>query len=513
VSTTEQELWASFSVTDKTGLEKLAAGLAKWRKLMASGGTAKAISAAGIEVTDISKITGFPEMMGGRLKTMHPLFLGPLLANRAVEEDLEAVREHGMVLTDVLVGNLYDFAGNPSIEQIDIGGPTQIRSAAKNFESVAVLVDPNDYDDFLAEMDANNGFVSLETRERLAAKAFAYTASYDAAIANWWAAQQQAKSGAALPSTHHIALVHDGNELRYGENPHQAGARFREVGTKTWLDTMVQHQGLKLSYLNLLDAEAAWRLAYAISTDKAVAAIIKHANPCGYALREGQAEAYRLAFSCDEQSAFGGIVAFNRPLTLATAELMFDAAQADVVIAPSYEEGVIDVLRKKRKNTRLLEAQPPEPIKLDIRQLGNSFLVQEPHHFAALRADWKVVTERQPTEQEWDDAELAHILDGYVKSNSIVMVEDGVAWGIGAGQQKRVDSAKIAAEKSGGRAKGGAVASDAFFPFADGLEAAAAGGATTAIQPGGSMNDDEVIAKANELKMAMIFTGERHFLH
>jgi phosphoribosylaminoimidazolecarboxamide formyltransferase/IMP cyclohydrolase len=309
----------------------------------------------------------------------------------------------------------------------------------------------------------------------------------------------------------HLALERV-QDLRYGENPHQTGARYRTIGATSWWDHVEQHAGMALSYLNLFDADAAWALVHDLG-DRPAVAIIKHANPCGAAVADTLAEAYQRAFECDERSAFGGIVALNRPVDAATVERMVAAAQADVVIAPSYDDGVIDALRAKRKNTRLLAAPPPGVERLQLRQLNGGFLVQDAHHFAAARADWQVVTERQPTDAEWADAEVAWRICGWVKSNSIVLVKDGTAWGIGAGQQNRVEAGQIAAAKASGRAAGGACASDAFYPFPDGIDAAADAGVAVIIQPGGSVSDDKTIARADERGVAMVFTGERHFLH
>ena len=309
-----------------------------------------------------------------------------------------------------------------------------------------------------------------------------------------------------------VALDRTDEQLRYGENPHQAGARYRTVGTRSWWDGITQHSGVALSYLNLYDADAAWRLAHDLG-DEPTVAIIKHANPCGVAVSADLATAYQLALECDERSAFGGIVALNRPVDAATVERMVAGPQADLVIAPGYEAGTIEALRKKRKNTRLLEAPVPEPTGLDFRQISGGFLVQSPHHFAAGRSDWRVVTKRAPTESEWRDSELAWRIVGHVKSNAIVLVKDGQAVGIGAGQQNRVESGEIAAKKAAGRASGGAAASDAFYPFPDGVDAAADAGVAVVLQPGGSVGDEKVIERADERGVAMVFTGERHFLH
>ncbi|HEX5588116.1 MAG TPA: bifunctional phosphoribosylaminoimidazolecarboxamide formyltransferase/IMP cyclohydrolase [Acidimicrobiia bacterium] len=497
---------ALLSVWDKSGLPEFARGLHElgW-ELVSSGGTATAIADAGVPVMPLAEVTGFPEMLDHRVVTLHPKVHGGILADRGKQSHLDDMEEHGIVAFDMVVTNLYPFVESPGIETIDIGGPAMTRAAAKNHAWVAVVTSPDQYDGILAEL-RDHGAVSESTRRALALEAFAHTAAYDAAIVEWL------EGDTTLPQHLRIALERVDVPLRYGENPHQEAARYRTAGTTSWWDSVEQHSGLALSYLNLYDADAAWRLAHDLG-DEPTCAIIKHANPCGVAVAETLADAYRLALECDERSAFGGIVAFNRPIDTATVELMTAGPQADVVIAPGYDDGVVEALRKKRKNTRLLEAAPPEPVTRDYRQISGGFLVQAPHHYAAQRSDWRVVTKRAPTEAEWTDAELAWRIVGHVKSNAIVLVKDGQAVGIGAGQQNRVESGEIAAKKAAGRAAGGACASDAFYPFPDGVEAAAAAGVAVVMQPGGSVGDEKVIAAADELGLAMVFTGERHFLH
>jgi phosphoribosylaminoimidazolecarboxamide formyltransferase/IMP cyclohydrolase len=499
---------ALLSAYDKTGIVDLAKGLVDlgW-DLVSSGGTATAIADAGLPVTDVADLTGFPAMLGHRVVTLHPKVHGALLADRDDPAHRADLEQYGIEPIDLVVVNLYPFRSDPSIELIDVGGPTMVRAAAKNHAHVGIVVDPADYDVVLDELRA--GALTAATRRRLARKAFATTAAYDAAIVGWL--DETADEPETLPPTVHLALERV-QDLRYGENPHQTGARYRTIGATSWWDHVEQHAGMALSYLNLFDADAAWALVHDLG-DRPAVAIIKHANPCGAAVADTLAEAYQRAFECDERSAFGGIVALNRPVDAATVERMVAAAQADVVIAPSYEDGVIDALRAKRKNTRLLAAPPPGVERLQLRQLNGGFLVQDAHHFAAARADWQVVTERQPTDAEWADAEVAWRICGWVKSNSIVLVKDGTAWGIGAGQQNRVEAGQIAAAKASGRAAGGACASDAFYPFPDGIDAAADAGVAVIIQPGGSVSDDKTIARADERGVAMVFTGERHFLH
>jgi phosphoribosylaminoimidazolecarboxamide formyltransferase/IMP cyclohydrolase len=497
---------ALLSAYDKTGIVDLAKGLVDlgW-DLVSSGGTAKAIAEAGLPVTDVAELTGFPAMLGHRVVTLHPKVHGALLADRDDPAHVADMEQYGIEPIDLVVVNLYPFRSDPSIELIDVGGPTMVRAAAKNHAHVGIVVDPADYDAVLDELRV--GALSAATRRQLARKAFAHTAAYDAAIVSWFDEAAEEK----LPPTIHLALERV-QDLRYGENPHQTGARYRSIGEPSWWDDVEQHAGMALSYLNLFDADAAWALVHDLGDQPAVA-IIKHANPCGAAVAPTLAEAYQRAFECDERSAFGGIVALNRPVDADTVERMVAAAQADVVIAPSFEPGTLEALIAKRKNTRLLSAPAPTVERLQLRQLNGGFLVQDAHHFAATRADWRVVTQRQPTEAEWADAELAWRICGWVKSNSIVLVKDGTAWGIGAGQQNRVEAGQIAASKAAGRAAGGACASDAFYPFPDGIEAAASAGVAVIIQPGGSVGDEKNIAKADELGVAMVFTGERHFLH
>jgi phosphoribosylaminoimidazolecarboxamide formyltransferase/IMP cyclohydrolase len=455
-------------------------------------------------------------MLGHRVVTLHPKVHGAILADRDDPAHQADMATYGIEPVDLVVTNLYPFGAAAEsfqhggsagpMDLVDIGGPALTRAAAKNHAHVGVVVDPDDYDAVLDELRAD-GALSPERRRALARKAFAHTAAYDAAVVTWFDEQDDE----TLPPTVHLALERV-QDLRYGENPHQTGARYRTIGSSSWWDDVEQHAGLALSYLNLFDADAAWQLVHDLG-DKPAVAIIKHANPCGAAVADTLADAYQRAFECDERSAFGGIVALNRPIDHDTVERMVAAAQADLVIAPGYEDGVLEALIAKRKNTRLLSAPEPTIDPLQLRQISGGFLVQDQHSFVATRADWKVVTDRQPTEAEWTDAELAWRLVGWVKSNAIILVKDGVAWGIGAGQQNRVESGQIAASKANGRAAGGACASDAFYPFPDGIEAAASAGVAVIIQPGGSVGDEKTIAKANELGVAMVFTGERHFLH
>jgi phosphoribosylaminoimidazolecarboxamide formyltransferase/IMP cyclohydrolase len=498
---------ALLSVWDKAGLTEFARGLNELGiELVSSGNTSTALEQAGIPVTSVAEVTGSPEMLDGRVKTLHPKIHGALLADLGKEEHRNDLDLHGIRPFELVVSNLYPFFERPEIETIDIGGPAMTRAAAKNHAWVAIVTDPGQYGTILEELHANDATIGDETRRNLAREAFARTAAYDAAIVEWL------EQDATLPDHLVLALDKSHEALRYGENPHQHAARYRQAGTTSWWDGIKQYGGLALSYLNYYDTDAAWKLVHDLG-DQPTCAIIKHANPCGVAVNNDLALAYQRALECDDKSAFGGIVALNRNIDTATVERMIAGPQADVVIARGYEEGTIEALQKKRRNTRILQAPPPTTEKRDIRQISGGFLVQDAHHFASTRNDWRVVTKVGPTDEQWRDLELAWRICGHVKSNSIVLVHNGQAVGIGAGQQSRVDSGEIAARKANGRAKGGASASDAFYPFEDGLDAAANAEVAAVIQPGGSTRDEHIIKRADELGLAMVFTGERHFLH
>ncbi len=639
---------ALISVSDRTGLADFARGLCRlgW-ELVASRGTAGALAAAGLAVTDAADYTGSPPMLGHRVVTLHPRLHGGILADRddpAHQSDLDA---HGIDPIDLVVVNLYPFADRPGTETIDVGGPALVRAAAKNCAHVGVVTDPSDYAEVLAELEAA-GNLSDATRRRLARRAFALTAAYDTAITTWldqpapvpaasapapdvtaavleppaavreppadapgpatsspasdvtaaMPALVPASSGPAtsspasdvtaampalvpassrpapsepgadddsLPPALHLTLERAA-ELRYGENPHQRAARYRRAGRGGFWDGVVQHGGLPLSYLNLLDAAAAWRLACDLGPDPA-AVIVKHANPCGAATAEDLAAAYDRAYRCDPRSAFGGIVAFNRAVDSTLAEAMAAAAQADVVIAPGYTPEAVERLTARRQNTRLLQApagpaqlpptspapaqhdpaqaprtspaqpspttaqpspaqapagssEPPtgpsDSLDLVVRSLGSDgadVLVQDAPRFDSHPADWTVVTARRPSESEMADAAFAWKVCAHTASNAVVLARDRTAWGIGAGQQNRVEAGLLAAARARGRAAGGACASDGFYPFADGLQAAADAGAAVVVQPGGSVNDETVIAAADRLGLSMLLTGERQFRH
>jgi phosphoribosylaminoimidazolecarboxamide formyltransferase / IMP cyclohydrolase len=498
---------ALLSVFDKTGLAEFARGLHDLGfELVSSGGTAKVIADAGVPVTTVEEVTGAPEILDHRVVTLHPKIHGGILADLGKDSHRADLDAHGIAPFDLVVVNLYPFLERPDIETIDIGGPAMTRAAAKNHKWVGIVTGPEQYDGVLAELRIGGGALSETTRRELALEAFARTAAFDAAIVRWLEGDEP------LPQHLVIPLERTDDELRYGENPHQQGARYRFAGTSSWWDGVRQHSGLALSYLNFYDADAAWRVVHDLGAGPACA-IIKHANPCGVAIDDDLATAYQRALECDERSAFGGIVAINRPVDAATVERIVAGPQADVIIAPGYEAEAVEALIAKRKNTRILEAPAPEALGLDYRQLSGGFLVQTAHGFVAGRDDWRVVTKVAPTDAQWRDVELAWRVCGHVKSNAIVLVKDGQAVGIGAGQQNRVESGEIAAKKAAGRAQGGACASDAFYPFPDGIESAAAAGVAVVIQPGGAMRDDANIERADELGLAMVFTGERHFLH
>ncbi len=500
---------ALFSLYDKTGLVAFARGLASldW-ELIASGGTSRALSEAGVDHMPVEELTGAPEMLGGRVKTLHPRLHGGILADRSKREHLSDLAAQSIEPIDLVVCNLYPFLSDPGVEMIDVGGLTMVRAAAKNHAHVGVVVDPADYGAVLDELRTDHA-LSDRTRRRLARAAFAHTAAYDAAIVGWMDDKDPPADG--LPPTLHLALER-AEELRYGENPHQHGARYREVGRSGWWDRVTQHGGIALSYLNLFDAEAAWQLVHGLGGGSA-AVIVKHANPCGAALADSIEGAYHRAFECDPMSAFGGIVALNRPVGEELAAEMVSNPKADVIVAPGYEQAALEGFAAKRKNMRVLEAPPPCRDPLELRRVDGGFLVQETDRFVVGRDDWRVVTKVAPTEGQWRDLDLAWRICAATTSNAIVLVADGQAVGVGAGQQNRVEPAEIATRKAAGRAEGGAAASDAFFPFRDGLDAVAASDVAAVVQPGGSLRDDEVIAAADEHGLAMVLTGERHFHH
>jgi phosphoribosylaminoimidazolecarboxamide formyltransferase/IMP cyclohydrolase len=513
---------ALLSVYDKTGLEELAGGLSDlgW-ELISSGGTSSVLADAGIPHIEVADLTGAPEMLGGRVKTLHPAIHGGILADRSQPGHLADLEGQDIGLIDLVVCNLYPFRSDPSIELIDVGGPTMVRAAAKNHAHVGVVVDPSAYGAVLAELK-ERGTLSDPTRLQLARDAFAHTAAYDAAIVGWFdhrvlpATDGVEPEAAILPPTIHLTLERAGS-LRYGENPHQHGARYRIAGEHSWWDDVIQHGGKELSYLNLFDADAAWRLVHELADlagAEVAAAIIKHANPCGASVADTLATAYQRALDGDRLSAFGGIVALGGPVTAEVAEAIGAGPQADVIIAPSYDEEALALLSSKRKATRLLSAPSPEPIVRQYRGMGSSVLVQEADRFLVDPSKWEVATSTRPSDAQWRDLILAWTVCARTTSNAIAIVGDGQAVGVGAGQSSRVVAAEIAVSKAGDRARGAAAASDAFFPFPDGLEVLAGAGVAAVVQPGGSIRDGEVTAAADAAGVALVMAGgERHFRH
>jgi phosphoribosylaminoimidazolecarboxamide formyltransferase/IMP cyclohydrolase len=519
---------ALLSVSDKTGLIDFARALAKRGiELVSTGGTAKSLKAEGLAVTDVSAVTGFPEIMDGRVKTLHPKIHGGLLADRGNPDHVQALAAQAISPFELLVVNLYPFEQVTAqgaewamaIENIDIGGPAMIRAAAKNHGSLAVIVDPTDYASVLKELDEHQGTVSLEARRRFAAKAFARTASYDAAIAQWFA--RELKENAPVYAALGGKLI---QSLRYGENPHQSAAFYKSPEQREGVATAEQLQGKELSYNNINDTDAAFECVAEFDAKTAACAIVKHANPCGVALSKSLADAYRKALACDPVSAFGGIIAFNRPIDGETAEEIVKIF-TEVIIAPGADDAAREIIAEK-KNLRLLITQglpDPQASGLLFKTVAGGFLLQSRDGGHVAAKDLKVVTKRMPTSAELADLQFAFTVAKHVKSNAIVYAKHGATVGIGAGQMSRVDSTRIAAAKSAEAAKaarlaeplakGAVVASDAFFPFADGLITAAEAGVTAIIQPGGSLRDAEVIKAADEQGLAMVFTGMRHFRH
>ena len=519
---------ALISVSDKDGLLEFGRALADHEvEILSTGGTARALAEAGIPVTEVSDHTGFPEMMDGRVKTLHPTVHGGILALRDDPAHAQAMADHHIGAIDLVAVNLYPFEATVAkgadfatcIENIDIGGPAMIRSAAKNHAYVAVLTGPADYGPVIEAMAANNGATDRTLRQQLAAKAYARTGAYDAAISAWFAEQQ----GEAFPERLVVAAEKQ-SELRYGENPHQAAAFYTTGSARPGVATARQIQGKELSYNNLNDTDAAFELVGEFDPAEAAVAIIKHANPCGVAVGTDLLDAYQKALRCDPVSAFGGIIATNRPLDGKAAEAMVEIF-TEVIIAPEADEAARAAIGAKKNLRLLLTGGLPDPSAggMTLKSLAGGYLLQSRDAGRIGADDVRVATKRQPSDQEMADLLLAFRICKHVKSNAIIYVKDGATVGIGAGQMSRVDSARIAARKAEDAAqaaglaealtKGSVVASDAFFPFADGLLAAAEAGATAVIQPGGSMRDEEVIAAADEAGLAMVLTGMRHFRH
>jgi len=497
---------ALVSCFDKTGVVEFAQQLHDLGvSIVSSGGTAKAIADAGIPVTTVEDATGMPEMLDHRVVTLHPKIHGGILADLDKESHIEDLEKFGIEPFGLVVVNLYPFFEKPSIETIDIGGPAMVRAAAKNNAYVGVVTNPNQYDEVLSDLKNNKMFLTDELRWKLARQAFALTASFDAAIVEW----MSDTSDGVLPDEIVVSLKKRA-DLRYGENPHQNAAIFDDVNRPhSWPQTMTVHQGKELSYINYLDLQSSWSLVHQF--DDTACVIVKHANPCGVAVADSSLQAYKNAFACDDISAFGGVVAINHEIDAETAQAIGDAF-TEVVIAPSISSEAFAVFAKK-KNLRVITAPRPNKIGGDLKHIDGAYLIQRADDFSDNEAAWKVVTDRQPTESEMTEAKFAWTVCAGTSSNAIVLTNKNQAVGIGAGQQSRVHAAQIAAQKAEGRAKGGACASDAFFPFRDGIDTATQTGVTVVIQPGGSMRDDEVIAAANEHGIAMIFTGTRHFRH
>ncbi len=519
---------ALLSVSDKTGLVELARALAARNvELLSTGGTAKAIRDAGLPVKDVSEVTGFPEIMDGRVKTLHPKVHGGLLGRRGTDDAVMA--QHGIAPIDLLVLNLYPFervAYEPGarfddiIENIDIGGPAMLRAAAKNFAHVAVATDPAQYADLLAEMDANDGALSAPTRFRLSVAAFNRVAQYDGRISDVLSAIADPSDDGAKNRAQFAGQA-NGNfvkvmDLRYGENPHQQAAFYRDLYPAPGsLATFTQLQGKELSYNNIADSDAAWECVRQFDAPACV--IVKHANPCGVAVAAGCADAYEKAYATDTTSAFGGIIAFNRTLDAVTAKTILDRQFVEVLIAPDYEEAALDYAKKKA-NVRVLRIPmaPPSPGFIDCKRVGSGLLMQTADDRVVTRDELKVVSRVAPTDAQLTDLLFAWKVAKFVKSNAIVYAKDERTVGVGAGQMSRVYSARIAGIKAtdaGLVVPGSVMASDAFFPFRDGIDAAAEAGIKAVIQPGGSMRDAEVIAAADEHGIAMVFTGVRHFRH
>jgi phosphoribosylaminoimidazolecarboxamide formyltransferase / IMP cyclohydrolase len=507
---------ALLSVSDKTGLVDFARGLANlgW-ELISTGGTANALRSAAIQVRDVSEVTGFPEMLDGRVKTLHPKIHAGLLARRSLPEHVKALAEQNIAPIDLVAVNLYPFvqtaaraAAKPEeiIEQIDIGGPSMLRSAAKNFEAVTVIVDPEDYARVLASLEAQDD--DLDLRRLLAEKVFAHTAAYDAAIAHWFACDRDE----TFPDRISIPLQRE-MTLRYGENPGQRAAFYVEQRNEG-ISALAKRGGKELSFNNLLDLEGAL-VATDPFVDETCCAIVKHTTPCGLATGATAIDAYKKALACDPVSAFGSVISFTVPVDDETAEAV-SSLFVECIVAPGFSDGALEILGRK-KNLRVLEGRARwRPGALDYKRVRGGFLAQERAHLGASEKDWRIVTKRQPTEGEWWDLRFAWRAVGSVKSNAIVLVREAATIGIGAGQMSRVDAAFMSVHKahlSGHDTKGSVMGSDAFFPFRDGVEQAVEAGVSAIVQPGGSVRDSEVIEAADEFDIAMVFTGMRQFRH
>ena len=514
---------ALISVSDKEGIVDFAKNLKKFGvEILSTGGTAKLLSQSGIEVTEVADYTGFPEMLDGRVKTLHPKIHGGILGRRDLTEHVAAMEQANIPPIDLVVVNLYPFQATvakpnctfaDAIENIDIGGPTMVRAAAKNYQHVAVVTDPKDYRVILAEMETTGGLIGVETQFNLARKAFSHTAEYDGAISNYLTARDADGRGEGFPDRINFQFA-KAQELRYGENPHQQAAFYRDIAKVPGsLSNYTQLQGKELSYNNIGDADAAWECVKTFDTTACV--IVKHANPCGVAISENTLDAYKRAFSTDPTSAFGGIIAFNREIDAATAEAVIQQF-VEVIVAPSVATAAQEIFKQKT-NIRVLTVPLEEGHNhFDFKRVAGGLLVQTPDILNVHPDQLKVVTKKQPTPEQMRDLMFAWRVAKYVKSNAIVFCGQGMTLGVGAGQMSRVDSTRIAAIKAKNASlvlEGSVVASDAFFPFRDGVDVLAEAGAKAVIQPGGSMRDEDVIAAADEHGIAMVITGARHFRH
>ncbi|WP_428819305.1 bifunctional phosphoribosylaminoimidazolecarboxamide formyltransferase/IMP cyclohydrolase [Microbulbifer sp. MCCC 1A16149] len=515
---------ALISVSDKTGIVEFARELSSMGvEILSTGGTFRQLGEAGIPVVEVSDYTGFPEMMDGRVKTLHPKVHGGILGRRGTDDAV--MDEHGIKPIDMVVVNLYPFKATvadpncdlpTAIENIDIGGPTMVRSAAKNHKDVAIVVNTHSYDTVIEEMKANEGQLGYETRYDLMVQAFEHTAQYDGMIANHFGARNTSNEARAFPNTFNVQFE-KAQDMRYGENPHQQAAFYVEADAEeASVSTARQLQGKELSFNNVADTDAALETVKLF--DEPACVIVKHANPCGVAVAADIKTAYELAFATDPESAFGGIIAFNRELDAETAQLIVDKQFSEVIIAPKVSAAAAEAVSAK-KNVRLLECgewSAERPTAFDYKRVTGGLLVQEKDNGMVAKEDLKVVTKAQPSDEQLDELLFAWKVAKMVKSNAIIYAKDGRTIGVGAGQMSRVNSARIAAikaEHAGLEVKGAVMASDAFFPFRDGIDNAAKVGISAVIQPGGSMRDDEVIAAADEHGMAMVFTGMRHFRH
>ncbi len=499
---------ALLSVYDKTGIAELASALhALGWTLLSSGGTAAHVLAAGIPVTDVADVTGTPPILDHRVVTLHPKVHGGILADRNNPQHMDELQQYGIDEIDLVVVNLYPFGSQPGIDLIDVGGPAMVRAAAKNFAHVGVVVDTADYADVLEMIEG--GYFGISARRVLAQKAFRITSAYDAAIASWLADENPDRASALVPPI--LTMVAERAEiLRYGENPHQVGARYRLPGVESWWDSAVQLNGKEMSYLNVLDTEAAWQLVSAF--DRPAAVVVKHANPCGVALDSTILGAYTKAHAADPISAFGGIVAVNGEVNEATAREISQIF-TEVVIAPSFSAEALEILCEK-ENLRLIEAVAPyHSMAINVRSIDGGLLVQQVDEVDEPLDDFTVVTERAPSDDEWQDLLLAWQTVAATWSNAIVLANKEVVIGVGGGQPNRVDAARIAITRAGISTRGAVAASDAFFPFGDTVEELAAAGVTAIIQPGGSVRDSASISAANTHGIAMVFTGTRHFRH